>query len=48
MVVWKEEVYSGICGVVREAVHVAGYTSRHRGVNGCGSGPCCVLVVCSI
>ena len=31
----KEEEYSGICGVVREAV--AGETSRHRGDNCCGS-----------
>ena len=31
----KEEGYSGICGVLREAV--AGETSRHRGVNCCGS-----------
>ena len=38
MVVWKEEVYSGLCGVLIEAV--AGDTSRHA------RGPCCVLVVC--
>ena len=31
----KEEGCSGICGVLREAV--AGETSRHRGVNCCGS-----------
>ena len=31
----KEEGCSGICGVLREAV--AGETSRHSGVNCCGS-----------
>ena len=35
LVLWKEEECSGICGVLREAV--AGETSRHRGVNCCGS-----------
>ena len=45
VVVWKEEEYSGICGVLREAV--SGDTSRHRGVYYCGSETCCVLVVCS-
>ena len=45
MVIWREEVFSGIGGVLREAI--AGDTSRHRAVNCCGSGPCCVLVACS-
>ena len=45
VVIWREEVFSGIGGVLREAI--AGERSRHRGVNCCGSGPCCVLVVCS-
>ena len=35
----------GIGGVLRKAI--AGDTSRHRGVNCCGSRPCCVLVACS-
>ena len=39
---WPNNV---IGGVLRETV--AGDTSSHRGVNGCGSGPCCVLVACS-
>ena len=45
VVIWREEVFSRIGCVLREAI--AGERSRHRGVNCCGSGPCCVLVVCS-
>ena len=41
MDVWREEVYTGSCGVLREAV--AGDMSRHRGVYNCDSEPCCVL-----
>ena len=35
-------MFSRIGGVLREAI--AGDTSMHRGVNCCGSRPCCVLV----